>query len=77
MFYFVFIRRTASDLEELGYIDKAQKGLIKDLIISGDTKLQALMDKYEQGDGYELLGNAIFVFTRFSGLINIINRLRL
>lgn len=47
--------RTASDLEELGYIDKAQKGLIKDLIISGDTKLQALLDKYEQGDGRELL----------------------
>ena len=47
--------RTASDLEELGFIDKAEKGLIKDLIISGDTKLQALLDKYEQGDGQELL----------------------
>lgn len=48
--------RTASDLEELGYIDKTEKGLIKDLIISGDTKLQALLDKYEQGDGQDLLG---------------------
>jgi hypothetical protein len=48
--------RTASDLEELGFIDKKQKGLIKDLIISGDTTLQALLDKYERGDGKELLG---------------------
>jgi hypothetical protein len=47
--------RTASDLEELGYIDRTQKGMIKDLIISGDTQLQMLMDKYEQGDGHELL----------------------
>lgn len=47
--------RTASDLEELGYIDKKQKGLIKDLIISGDTVLQGLLDKYERGDGKELL----------------------
>lgn len=51
--------RTASDLEELGFIDKAEKGLIKDLIISGDTKLQALLDKYEQGDGQELLGTFV------------------
>eukprot|EP01040_Poterioochromonas_malhamensis_P008295 gene8295-8972_t len=47
--------RTASNLEELGYIDKKQKGLIKDLIISGDTMLQSLLDKYERGDGKELL----------------------
>eukprot|EP00981_Chlorochromonas_danica_P006494 scaffold1403_cov180-Ochromonas_danica.AAC.21 len=47
--------RAASDLEESGFIDKHQKGLIKDLIISGDATLQTLLDKYERGDRQELL----------------------
>jgi hypothetical protein len=50
------VLRTASDLEELGFIDKKQKGLIKDLIISGDKTLESLLDKYEKGEGKELLG---------------------
>jgi hypothetical protein len=46
--------RAASDLEEIGMIDKNQKGLIKDLIISGDHTLQAALDKYEKGDACDL-----------------------
>lgn len=48
--------RTASDLEELGLIDKYQKGYIKDLIISGDAKFQNVLEKYERGDKKELEG---------------------
>jgi hypothetical protein len=40
--------RAASDLEEHGYIDKYQKGVFKDLIISGDSAMQSALDKYEQ-----------------------------
>lgn len=47
--------RAASDLEESGFIDKHQKGLIKDLIISGDVTLQHMLDKYERGERQELL----------------------
>ena len=46
--------RTASDLEELGYIDKNQKGVIKDLIISGNADVQKALDKYRTGDQKEL-----------------------
>ena len=46
--------RTASDLEELGYIDKNQKGVIKDLIISGNADVQKALDKYRLGDHKEL-----------------------
>ena len=46
--------RTASDLEDLGWIDKSQKGHIKDLIISGDPVLRSALDKYEAGDKGEL-----------------------
>ena len=42
--------RTASDLEESGYINKTEKGVLKDLIISGDVVLQEALDKYERGD---------------------------
>ncbi|CAM9861337.1 unnamed protein product [Chrysoparadoxa australica] len=42
--------RSASDLEEKGLIDKSQKGVLKDLIISGDEELQAALDLYESGD---------------------------
>jgi hypothetical protein len=46
--------RAASDLEEIGLIDKNQKGIIKDLIISGDHTLQAALDKFEKGDTHDL-----------------------
>lgn len=48
--------RTASDLEDMGLIDKTQKGLIKDLIISGDPALRTALDKYETGDAHALEG---------------------
>ena len=46
--------RSASDLEDRGIIDRAQKGIIKDLIISGDDALQSALDRYEKGDKSEL-----------------------
>mmetsp|Transcript_19934 Transcript_19934/g.19249 ORF Transcript_19934/g.19249 Transcript_19934/m.19249 type:complete len:470 (-) Transcript_19934:5-1414(-) len=46
--------RAASDLEEIGWIDKCQKGVIKDLIISGDPTLRSALDKYENGDAHDL-----------------------
>lgn len=52
--------RTASDLEESGLIDKQQKGVIKDLIISGDAALQQVLDKYEQGYTKDLEGKVSF-----------------
>lgn len=48
--------RTASDLEECGWIDKTQKGKIKDLIICGDLTTQIALDKYENGDPQEITG---------------------
>ena len=48
--------RTASDLEEWGWIDKTQKGIVKDLIISGNHALQLALDKFERGDTSELEG---------------------
>ena len=48
--------RAASDLEEIGWIDKSQKGVIKDLIISGDETLRRALDKYEDGDAHDLEG---------------------
>ena len=48
--------RAASDLEEIGWIDKNQKGIIKDLIISGDLTLRNALDKYEHGDAHDLEG---------------------
>jgi len=47
--------RTASDLEELGFIDKRQKGLIKDLIISGDKNVQDILDRYAQGEKSDIM----------------------
>lgn len=44
-------------------IDKYQKGYIKDLIISGDSTFQAILEKYEKGDKKELEGAA---FSRFA-----------
>ncbi len=46
--------RSVSDLEERGVIDKSQKGVLKDLIISGDEPLQSALDMYEGGDGAPL-----------------------
>eukprot|EP01083_Nonionella_stella_P153491 493218_1 len=42
--------RSMSDLETRGIIDRQQKGILKDLIISGDDALQKAIDKYEGGD---------------------------
>ncbi|GMH66735.1 hypothetical protein TrVE_jg9640 [Triparma verrucosa] len=46
--------RSASDLESTGLISKSQKGMIKDLIISGDEGLQRALDKWEEGDETQL-----------------------
>jgi CCT motif len=46
---------SASDLEEKGMIDKSQKGVLKDLIISGDAALQSALDRYESGDPDQLV----------------------
>mmetsp|Transcript_6968 Transcript_6968/g.9264 ORF Transcript_6968/g.9264 Transcript_6968/m.9264 type:complete len:973 (+) Transcript_6968:198-3116(+) len=48
--------RSASDLEDMGLIDREQKGIVKDLIISGDDALQMALDRYEMGDTSELEG---------------------
>ena len=50
------VNRTASDLEESGMIDRYQKGVIKDMIISGDINLSVVLDKYEKGDTKDLEG---------------------
>jgi len=47
--------RSASDLESTGVITSRQKGLLKDLIISGDDKIQKALDEYEMGDGGKAL----------------------
>lgn len=39
-----------SDLEDRGIIDRQQKGVLKDLIISGDDDLQVALDKWDGGD---------------------------
>ncbi len=39
-----------SDLEDRGIIDSNQKGILKDLIISGDDELMVAVEKYEKGD---------------------------
>lgn len=46
--------RSASDLEERGIIDQHEKGIMKDLIISGDERLQTALDRFESGDPSEL-----------------------
>jgi hypothetical protein len=43
-------------LEESGWIDKTQKGVIKDLIISGNQSLQTALDKFEEGDTKHIEG---------------------
>ena len=46
--------RSASDLEERGLIDRFQKGVLKDLIISGEEALQSALESYERGDTFKL-----------------------
>eukprot|EP00608_Synchroma_pusillum_P007961 CAMPEP_0198437542 /NCGR_PEP_ID=MMETSP1452-20131203/47386_1 /TAXON_ID=1181717 /ORGANISM="Synchroma pusillum, Strain CCMP3072" /LENGTH=159 /DNA_ID=CAMNT_0044158111 /DNA_START=1 /DNA_END=477 /DNA_ORIENTATION=+ len=47
--------RACSDLEESGVINHAQKGVMKDLIISGDEALRAALDVYDDtGDASHL-----------------------
>ncbi|CCI47729.1 hypothetical protein ABG067_007318 [Albugo candida] len=41
---------SASDLEGKGLIDTKQKGVMKDLIISGDEALQKALEKFDAGD---------------------------
>ena len=53
-FFLLTANRTASDLEESGMIDKYQKGLLKDLIISGDSALHDALEKCERGNPVEL-----------------------
>lgn len=43
-------------MEDKGIIDRNQKQILKDLIISGDEDLQAALDKYEKGDTSALEG---------------------
>ncbi|RHY86871.1 hypothetical protein DYB35_009974 [Aphanomyces astaci] len=50
---------SASDLEEKGFIDRYQKGVLKDLIISGDEKLQKALETFEQGDPTALEGTPL------------------
>lgn len=43
--------KVSTELEQKGLIDREQKGILKDLIISGqDNELQHALDRYEQGD---------------------------
>ena len=42
--------RFPTELEEKGLIDRQQKEIIKDLIISGDNDLQKALDEYEKGN---------------------------
>ena len=47
----------STELEEKGIINRDQKGILKDLIISGqDNELQHALDRYEQGDSSILEG---------------------
>lgn len=47
----------SAELEEKGIITRDQKGILKDLIISGqDNEIQDALDRYEQGDATMLEG---------------------
>ena len=43
-----------SDLQDKGIIDRQQKNILKDLIITGDDALQSALDLYEKGDTSQL-----------------------
>jgi len=53
--------RSASDLEDLGIIDRNQRNMLKDLFISNsraDEELQSILDQYEKtGDTVHLACN--------------------
>ncbi len=55
------VKRAASDLQERGFIDKSQKGILKDFIISGNPLIQNALDKFSGGDPSELEGPYIRV----------------
>lgn len=43
--------KVSTELEQRGMIDREQKGILKDLIISGqDNEIQHALDRYEEGD---------------------------
>ena len=52
--------RSASFAEKEGVLDNHQKGIIKDLIISGDERVVHAMDAYQGGDKKELREAAHF-----------------
>lgn len=41
-------------LKARGIIDPHEKGILRDLIVSGDERLQTALDKFEEGDSAEL-----------------------
>ena len=48
--------RSASDLCEEGVITSAQKGVLKDLIITGDMELEKAFQDFERGNSSHLYG---------------------
>ena len=56
-------------MEEWGWIDKNQKGMLKDLIISGNQVLQTALDKFNSGDSAELQGS--YTLTSYQKIIYI------
>lgn len=69
--------RSMSDLEDRGIIDRHQKGVLKDLIISGDDDLQAALDKWEEGDKSALESIVSRLKTRHSSDIDLLGDLDL
>ena len=43
-----------SDLQVKGIIDRQQKNILKDLIITGNDTLQSALDLYKKGDSSQL-----------------------
>ena len=66
-----------SDLEDRGIIDRQQKGVLKDLIISGDDDLQAALDKWDGGDKSALESIVEALKTRKSSDIDLLGDLDL
>ena len=55
--------RSASDLCEDGTINQNQKGLVKDMIISGDSSMALALEEYEKGNPApirKLLNSGVF-----------------
>ena len=66
-----------SDLEERGVIDRQQKGVLKDLIISGDDDLQVALDKWDGGDKSAIENIVSTLKTRKSSDIDLLGDLDL